>query len=158
MSTRRPPTPVESAGLLLAAAAVIATVGGVLGTPWSYAGAAGAVLLLASVVWTLRRPREQPSPEASTIKVGPGYTRAINLATGEATPWRNVGEVRLDHVLREFPATQREIFRAHYKHGKPIPAIACTARIPTGTIQAILNAMTARVSEELGDTWLRHLR
>lgn len=70
---------------------------------------------------------------------------------------RNVTSERLDAALAQFPASQRELFLAHYQQGRPVPSLASGMRMPTGQVQAILVRISEQVAKELGRNWQKRL-
>lgn len=147
-----------------------------LGAPWTYAGA---VVLVAAIVlfWVavhvyVGKPktrqgaaflgmwrneladRDQTRARPGTVQAGAMRSRAIYRGPViEAVLRRKLTRERLDAVLAQFPASQRQLFVAHYQHGRPVPALASATRTPTGQVQAILLRMADQVAKELGPNW-----
>jgi DNA-directed RNA polymerase specialized sigma24 family protein len=99
--------------------------------------------------------REQTRARPSTVRrAGAGRSRAIYRGPViEAMLRRRLTRGRLDAALAQFPASQRELFLAHYQHGRPAPALASARRMPTGQVQALLVRMAEQVAKELGPNW-----
>ncbi len=170
----------ESATFLLGGAGFVAVVGAAvltLGSPWTYGGA---VLLVAAVVLfvvALLVYFDEPKPRqgAAFMAVWKNELATRNQTQtrlnmpGQAAPVRiraiyrgpilevirrrKLTKERLDAALAQFPASQRELFLAHYQYGRPLPPLASATRMPTGQVQAILVRIADQVASELGPNW-----